>query len=43
MDEIEIISIAIQETYYNQHIANLIEHLLLIDEKHFNKKLPEAK
>jgi len=32
---IEIIPIAIPLSTYNLHIANLVEHLLLIDEKMF--------
>lgn len=33
--DIEIISIAIPTSTYNLHIANLIEHLLLIDQAMF--------
>lgn len=36
MDEIEIIPIAIPEIHYIQNIANLVEHLLMIDDKLFN-------
>ncbi len=31
--EIEIIPIAIQINHYNQHIAELVEHLLELDDK----------
>ena len=33
--DIEIIPIAIQLNHYNQNIANLIEHLLILDQKMF--------
>lgn len=39
MDEnVEIIPIAIPEVHYSQNIANLVEHLLRIDDKLFNPR-----
>lgn len=41
-ENIEMIPIAIPEISYNQNIANLVEHLLIIDEKLFNSKPTEV-
>jgi len=44
MDEkVEIIPIATPEIHYNRYIANLVEQLLLIDEKLFKSNSWEAK
>jgi len=41
-EQIEIIPIAIPEIRYYRNIANLVEHLLLIDDKLFNHAQQEA-
>lgn len=35
-EKVEIIPIAIPEDDYRRHIANLVEHLLLMDDKLFD-------
>ena len=42
-ENVEIIPIAIPEDSYNRYIVNLVEQLLLIDEKLFNSKPQEAR
>ena len=42
-EKIEMIPIAIPEINYNQNMANLVEQLLIIDEKLFKSQIREAK